>query len=248
MKEVFMRRFTLRTAAALGMYAATSSHALPAVLYSSVPSLNTAPTAANAASYGPIGSNAPEVYEPFKLDSSSMVTQIDFVVSGHVYLDFPITVAIVPLLSGNLPNTQNILYRQQFSNTEYSYKVISTGAFAADLVTVVLAGIQLAAGSYDITFYGSNLSVAEYPLSGESDQLRYTVYQAHPSGFITNRSLGFDLIGNTIAIPEPTSAGLLGTGLIALMAIYRKRNSGVVGSRSKSDRVPSRADALGCRT
>jgi hypothetical protein len=214
-----MRRLLLSVAALAGIFSTTPCHALPVTLYSSINTLTATPYQSSLSSTGPGGVQA---LDTFKLDLPSVVTAIDFVVSTYSFSSQPITVAIVPL-SGKYPNTSvTPLYKQTFSHSNYTATQANqpTGP-ATEIIAVQLPGLALAAGFYDITFYGPSLNVVDFSngtLAGDS------LYQSG-FGFRTDYSLGFDLIGTTVAIPEPGSLMLLATGLAGLAALSWRRRS-----------------------
>jgi PEP-CTERM motif-containing protein len=214
-----MRRLLFSAAALAGIFSGTTCYALPVVLFSSINDLTATPYQSNLASTGP---SSLQAFDTFKLDLPSIVMAIDFVVSPYAFSFQPITVAIVPI-SGKYPSASvPPLYKQTFSRSNYTVtQAIHPTGPVTEIITVQLPGSTLAAGSYDITFYGPSLNVVDFAngtLAGDS------LYQSG-FGFRTDYSLGFDLIGATVAIPEPGSMMLLATGPAGLAALSRRRRS-----------------------
>ncbi|MFL5285329.1 MAG: PEP-CTERM sorting domain-containing protein, partial [Rhodopila sp.] len=146
-------------------------------------------------------------------------------------------IAAIVSLSGTLPDTSATpFYKNTFSYpttlsfSGYTYtatQVSHPEPPKSNTVSVLVSGLALAAGAYDITFYGTGLILDDFSSDAQVRQNGYFVYQSSRTndgdGFVRYKSLGFDLIGTSVAAPEPGSMLLLSTGLAGLAAFFRLR-------------------------
>lgn len=183
------------------------------VLFQSISDLTVAPQKSVCSSC----SGNFQVYDNFSLAASATITEIDFAVYSPAFSQPPITVGIYGL-TGGLPGT--LIVSETFSG----YPVSPTGHLT-DIVDALPNDWSLAAGSYDITFYNpSQLTVAGYAETGRA------FYQSG-LGLSAGYPTGFELIGSTIAAPEPASVAVFGLALIGLAAARRPRTAHARSSR-----------------
>lgn len=169
-----------------------------AVLFQSLPDLTVEPVE-NAWCSSCSGSY--RVYDAFTLAADASIERIDFAVQSGFNLSTTITVGIFELSAG-LPGTQ--LFTQDFAPASFTW--VDT-VFETSIVTVLPSGLNLAAGSYDISFYSPVfLGVPGYSNPGG------VLYQ-HDLGFRLGQSVAFALYGSETATPEPATAALLGLAL-----------------------------------
>src|SRR4051794_13767436 len=121
-------------------------------------------------------------------------------------------------------------YPTTLSSSGYTYtatQVSHPEPPKSNIVSVLVSGLTLAAGAYDITFYGTGLILDDFSSDAQARQNGYFVYQSGRTndgdGFVRYKSLGFDLIGTSVAAPGPGSMLLLSTGLAGLAAFLRLR-------------------------
>jgi hypothetical protein len=181
------------------------------VVYSSIPNLNVAPTT-NAYCSGCSG-----VFEPldnFTLGSAESVNGFNLVTGptslGSTFLGLGgLTVEVYN------SNHSAIIFSEAVVPT-----LVTTTAFGTDIITGNLAGLNLAAGSYWIGFFASNLGVAAF--SGGNGSLIETNPHTGNELFALNGDTGFQLLSSAVPEPSTWAMMILGFAGIGFMAYRRK--------------------------
>lgn len=212
-----LRNALIGLTAALTLASATSAPA--AVIFQSIPSLDAAPAAfwCSSCALG-VEPNTHRVFDTFTIGSATPVAQLSFVYGNWPSYpaqlgDFSVSIWS---LSGGLPDTQ--LFSQDFTLAQATFTNTSNPDWFTGIATVNLTGLNLSAGTYDISIY-SNTYGPLAAFTGGSGLL----YQ-QGIGFHPGQSLGFTLIDTVAAVPEPSTWAmmLLGFAGIAFVAYRRK--------------------------
>jgi hypothetical protein len=155
-----------------------------------------------------------QAYDSFILGSDATITGIAFNIWMQAALPTEVAIGIYSITADGKPGTPigPIAY------TGLSYSSIPDADAHSYTATASLSGLQLAAGSYDISFYNASyLQVLDYTIAGHA---LYHAGYASNGGFRQDQAFGFAFYGTMTATPEPASIALLGLGLAATGTIH----------------------------
>jgi hypothetical protein len=177
------------------------------VLYQSVPDLNAAPSGPGSGYYcsscAAYGYN--RVYDIFTLTGGlSIFSSITF----DLYK--PFYPGNVEITFWDVHQPFNPIFDRTFTPAQLSAQFVGDTA----MVTADLTGFQLNPGTYQISFYSSNLGVAAFSNpNGLLKQFNYNAVVTSPSGL----SAGFRLEGTDPPGPAPVPGPVAGAGLPGLI-------------------------------
>jgi hypothetical protein len=169
-----------------------------------------------------------QVYDTFSISEKSTVDGISVSLSNWYSSPSSLDVDIYSVKSDGTPGT--ILWNQTFSQNQFTSIVNGKGGYGLNvssaIYTVDPTGLNLSAGTYDISFYNSNnLGVEEFPIVGGK---LYQFTQGSIIGpvgyFIGDYSAGFTLDGSNVsAVPLP-GGGILFGSVTVLSALFGARS------------------------
>jgi len=202
------------TVVAFGAAALIPAAGNASVVYSSVPNLNVA-SINNAYCSGCSG--ALEPLDNFTLGSAASVNGFNLV-TGPTYLG-----STYLGLGGLTVEVYNSTHSAIIFSEAVVPTLVMTTAFATDIITGNLSGLNLAAGDYWIGFFAFNLGVAAF--SGGNNSLIDT----NPHSGVNNGDIlpgsgnsGYQLLASGVPEPSTWAMMLLGFAGLGFMAYRRK--------------------------